>query len=317
MEHAREALDEAPLGAFAAGSKDFQHVLSRAKEALESYTKSPVRTALLGGDLARIEEGLLAVLEWFDDKNDVKVNAVAGVVGALISSWPQRPANEEDFIAQMIEEVHDWEPHPFILGDACRKLRLTLKFTPSIAELYAAYQAGQRQWCDRWDSLENAEYYCSELTKLIEQKTEEERQYRERKERERLEREAREKQRQEEQERERQAIVTFLNGIDDAMRDDFDLGAHYQHHWKLVCALFRVVAHGVDDFTLGCRHHEGCNIHESDVCDCEPSLWGINAHGFWFVDGVFMNMNGATPWPRTVRCTTLAEAQRLSTPRRP
>jgi hypothetical protein len=70
----------------------------------------------------------------------------------------------------------------------------------------------------------------------------------------------------------------------------------------------------MDGFNLGCKHHEGCNIHESDVCDCEPSLWAINAQGIWFVDGIFMN--GARPWPRTTRCTTLAEAQRLSTPRK-
>ena len=59
----------------------------------------------------------------------------------LLSSFTQAVANAEIFTAQMIEDVHELQSHPFAVEEAWRDLRHTKKFTPAISEVRAAYEA--------------------------------------------------------------------------------------------------------------------------------------------------------------------------------
>jgi flagellar biosynthesis GTPase FlhF len=300
--------------------------LKHAKYTLKTYAGSAVRKALLNGDIEQAEKGILASLpehEWWDDKGDVKVTAVAKVVGLLISSFPQSQPNVEIFTVQMIEDVQDWSPHPFALHDACRELRMEMKFTPSIAEVHKAYQAAHDEWVERWDWWESVEPMAEGLTKLIEQKEEQqahERQEHERKEREReaerREREAAEREakaKREAMDHEQAEVRRFLSKADESVSVDVEMQAPYRHRVEeLIDHAAAVAGAGETGLRLGVKHHESCAVRGGQACDCVPALWGIGVVSkiiFW------VDEDGRVTQPILSRAEAEARAAALTRPR--
>ncbi|MGY2982659.1 hypothetical protein [Bradyrhizobium sp. USDA 4508] len=237
--------------------------LKHAKHALKAYTGSNARAALLNGSLEQAEKIILAsVPEWWDASGNVTVTAIAKVVGLFISSFPQHQPNAEIFTVQMIEDVQDWNPHPFPLSEACRELRLTMKFTPSIAELCKAYDEASYQWGMRWDWKDDVDKIAKELTALID---ESEKQH----ERDRLEREREELEREREQRErhERQKAAT--------RRAELELDSCQDRFAALHQAVEALGLYG--SLALGRKHHETCAIHDDKLCDCIPAIWGTVA----------------------------------------
>jgi hypothetical protein len=269
MQAAMEALED---------DHDADAALGYAKDALKRYSKSSDRKALLNGKIEQTHNVLIAALpesDWWDDKGDVKVSAVARAVGMLISSFPQNLPNAEIFTSMMIEDVLDWTPHPFALGDACRELRLKMKFTPSISELHVAYEAALQKWMERWDWQDSVEYVAKQLTTLIEQKEQQREQERlEQQQREVREREARVK--REAIEREQADVRKFLREVNDVVSVDVEAQAPYRHRVEALIDHAHFVAPYEKGLALGSKHHESCAVlHGGEACDCVPALWGI------------------------------------------
>jgi hypothetical protein len=151
--------------------------LKHAKYELNCYRQSAVRERLLNGEIEKTNKALLAALPeeaWWGDDNKVKQSAVVKAVGMLLASFPQAVNNAEIFAAQMIEDVLELGPHPYAVEEAWRELRHTKKFTPSISEVRAAYEAAIAKWIDRWAAEDNAEHVAEMLEKQIMQTEEQE-----------------------------------------------------------------------------------------------------------------------------------------------
>jgi hypothetical protein len=141
--------------------------LALARSYIETYERSKSRAALLDGDLDRLHDECIPA-DWWDRQDaTVRESAVARAVAMLLGSFPNGVKDPEIFVPQMIEDVLSWNPHFFAVHDACRKLRHTLKFTPSIAELKEAFDAAREKWIERWNAQEFAEQARGELAKLI------------------------------------------------------------------------------------------------------------------------------------------------------
>jgi hypothetical protein len=86
-------------------------------------------------------------------------------IGGLIACYPTQ-ADVAIFVAFAIEEVAIEAPSVYTLAAACRELRRTKTFRPSIAEIIEALQAKQGSWIrsivDLGDEIDNMRRIASE-----------------------------------------------------------------------------------------------------------------------------------------------------------
>jgi hypothetical protein len=163
MVEVADALDEA--------EKASDRQIKRAKDALKHWRESETCERLRSGWFKAAHEQLIAAVperEWWEsNKPDGAVNpsVIIVAVGALVGAFPQNAS--EPYVAQLIEDVLSWKPHPFEIDTAWTELRLNKTFLPSIAEVHKAYRAAQTLWINRWECEDCAEYNEMNLEKLI------------------------------------------------------------------------------------------------------------------------------------------------------
>jgi hypothetical protein len=91
--------------------------------------------------------------EWCDENGNVQQNAVSVLLAQLVGSFPtSNLPDAKTFTRVLLDDVMALEPSYVALESACRKLRRTQKFLPSISEVIAAIEKEQDAWCDRWEA---------------------------------------------------------------------------------------------------------------------------------------------------------------------
>ena len=106
--------------------------------------------------------------EWRDEDWNLQTHSVSKMLAILVGSFPT--SNLPDaavFTRVMLDDVMALDPSFLDLEGACRRLRQTSKFMPSISELIAAIKAEMRAWCRRYDAIEMVADSHAELTKLL------------------------------------------------------------------------------------------------------------------------------------------------------
>jgi hypothetical protein len=79
--------------------------------------------------------------ELYDDDEQLSRSVIAEQVGVLLGSYPNAvPHDAEAYVLMMIEEIAMAEPGAIELEMACRRLRRTLKFPPTIPEMLEAIE---------------------------------------------------------------------------------------------------------------------------------------------------------------------------------
>jgi hypothetical protein len=104
-----------------------------------------------------------------DDIGQITKGRVAKHIALLIGSFPNaNPADPETYTKMLIEEVVAAAPTVTALEAACRKVRRTAKFLPTISEVLAAIKEEQRAWDERWDAINCADMEADTLRKKLE-----------------------------------------------------------------------------------------------------------------------------------------------------
>ena len=86
---------------------------------------------------------------WYaeDDDEQLNVAAVSSLLANLMGSFPtSNIPNPNVFTRQLLEDVIDLDPCFPEVESACRKLRKSQKFMPSIAEVVEAIEVEQGEW---------------------------------------------------------------------------------------------------------------------------------------------------------------------------
>src|SRR5215831_8363736 len=65
-----------------------------------------------------------------------------------------RPGTPKVFGRMLTEEVYANSPNACVLESACRQVRRTKDFPPSIAEVLKAIDKEGDAWCERWEWLD-------------------------------------------------------------------------------------------------------------------------------------------------------------------
>jgi hypothetical protein len=135
---------------------------------------------------------------WMDDDGNVQCSSVSVVLANLMGSFPtSNIPNPKVFTRLLLEDVMDLKPFFPELESACRKLRTSMKFMPSISEVVEAIKAEQKAWSRRYDAVSWTEGTHTEATKLLAAALEERGAERQRREVEQQKREAEQKRRDE------------------------------------------------------------------------------------------------------------------------
>jgi hypothetical protein len=80
---------------------------------------------------------------------------VAEQIGLLLASFQNaRPGTPKVFGKMVVEEVYANGPNACVLESACRLVRRTKDFPPSIAEVLKAIKEEGSAWCKRWEWLD-------------------------------------------------------------------------------------------------------------------------------------------------------------------
>jgi hypothetical protein len=98
--------------------------------------------------------------ELYDQKSNggwrLKREVVSQQVALLIGSFPNAgPHNGEVYTRMLIEEIYRQDPCPCELESACRRIRRTMTFPPSIAEVIRVLDQEGSKWCERWDVMDD------------------------------------------------------------------------------------------------------------------------------------------------------------------
>jgi len=105
--------------------------------------------------------------EWRDDNGDVQQSAVSIMLARLVGSIPtSNLPDAKVFTNVMLEDVMALSPSFVELECACRKLRQSQKFMPSISEIVAAIKKEETTWNSRWCALDCIEDSYNDAIKL-------------------------------------------------------------------------------------------------------------------------------------------------------
>lgn len=126
--------------------------------------------AVTGAKTSHLEKRLndLEPAEWRDEDYNLQVPAVSKMLALLVGSFPT--SNLPDaavFTRVMLDDVLARDPDFLSLEGACRKLRQTQKFMPSISEIIEAIKAEKAAWAKRYEALEVIDDLRSELTRRL------------------------------------------------------------------------------------------------------------------------------------------------------
>ena len=139
--------------------------LERGKSVLEDYEG-------FGCELIRRCERDAEVFEppdAYDDNGKITKGRVSKHIALLIGSFPNaNPADPETYTKMLIEEVAAAALTATALEAACRKVRRTAKFIPTISEVLAAIKDEERAWDERWAAINYADMEADTLRKKLE-----------------------------------------------------------------------------------------------------------------------------------------------------
>ena len=117
--------------------------------------------------------------DWYsrDELFDGERKFVSDQVALLLGSFPNAvPHSPEVYTRMLIEEICNAKPHPCELESACRRIRRTMKFPPSSAEVLEVLEEEGSQWIGRWELFETGDdldprilVYYDKLVKAIAQ----------------------------------------------------------------------------------------------------------------------------------------------------
>ena len=80
----------------------------------------------------------------------------------------RKPGRSRTYTETLIEEVVAAAPMVTTLEAACRKVRRTAKFLPTISEVLAAIEVEERVWDERWAAIDYADMEADTLRKKLE-----------------------------------------------------------------------------------------------------------------------------------------------------
>ncbi|WP_154071920.1 hypothetical protein [Bradyrhizobium erythrophlei] len=105
---------------------------------------------------------------WRDENGRPLKSEIAKMLAIHMGSIPM-PSNigVAVFTRVLLDDVMALEPSFFILESACRELRTTKDWHPSIAEVIAAIKKQRGEWCERLDAVECIEGVYAELVEAI------------------------------------------------------------------------------------------------------------------------------------------------------
>jgi len=80
---------------------------------------------------------------------------VSESVGLLLGAFPNsNPADGKVFTRMLIEEIIVANPNACVLESACRHIRRTMKFVPTIAEVLSVLKKETTRWVERWETTD-------------------------------------------------------------------------------------------------------------------------------------------------------------------
>lgn len=109
---------------------------------------------------------------WWDDNGDVVFSEVAKMITLLMGSFPTSKIPEpEIFVRVLLDDVMVLQPSFVELESACRHLRQTQKFMPSISEVIDEIKRQEKLWSVRWSTAVVAEEIYNDLRDALAEAT--------------------------------------------------------------------------------------------------------------------------------------------------
>jgi hypothetical protein len=139
--------------------------LERGKSTLEDYERFGCKVILgCERDAEKFEPD-----DAYGDNGEITKSQVSKHIALLIGSFPNaNPADPRTYTETLIEEVVAAAPMVTTLEAACRKVRRTAKFLPTISEVLAAIEVEERVWDERWAAIDYADMEADTLRKKLE-----------------------------------------------------------------------------------------------------------------------------------------------------
>jgi hypothetical protein len=104
----------------------------------------------------------------YDENDDITEEMVSGHITALLAAFPNdRAADPEARFILMVEDVMAARPRLTVLDSACRQVRRTSKFPPTIAEVLAAIKEQEAKWEERWNAIECIATVADDMRRLL------------------------------------------------------------------------------------------------------------------------------------------------------
>jgi hypothetical protein len=158
VEH-RNRLHDAWL---ALATEPSQAVLDQAKDALDWFVSSgmSLSVAKLAAECQPND--------WVDDNGKARKAEVGKMLAVFVGSFPQSVPNPTVFNKSLLDDVMACKPNVFAaLECTCRKIRTTVKFTPSISEIVIELKTQVRAWNARIKALGEVESDYDSLAELV------------------------------------------------------------------------------------------------------------------------------------------------------
>jgi hypothetical protein len=139
--------------------------IDRGKSVLEDYERSGRHLI----QRCQVDAKTFDPDDAYDDHGEITKGRVSKHIALLIGSFPNaNPADPETYTKMLIEEVVAAVPMATTLEAACRKVRRTAKFLPTISEVLAAIKEEERAWQGLWDAINYADMEADTLRKKLE-----------------------------------------------------------------------------------------------------------------------------------------------------
>jgi hypothetical protein len=164
--------------------QDFDDLVELADRLLNRFDDLVVRKLLDDGTTMPALEHFAAELDFFESDDlyrpmdrrrrsllphhvtdqQIRVEFVSFVIGELLGSFPNaNPHAPEQYARALIEEVMAARPSVLALESACREIRRTKTFLPSVAELLTVLREREEWWLHRREMIANLREHLEEL----------------------------------------------------------------------------------------------------------------------------------------------------------
>jgi hypothetical protein len=109
----------------------------------------------------------------YDDDAEITRARVSKHIALLVGSFPNaNPTDPKTYSKMLVEEVVAASPRVPVLESACRKIRRTCKFLPTISELLDAIEEEQKFWRRYWQALDCCDSLAEVLRRKVSAETE-------------------------------------------------------------------------------------------------------------------------------------------------